>query len=239
MYIQNQSLQKVGKGASVSGNRDARPSRRTKRKGEIIMKAKNKILTALICVLGIIGTVTLSTAALKHTVTKGESMWKIAVKYEVGLDELRAANPNIKNASLIYPGDVLEIPSVNSQTVEFEKEVIRLVNKERKERGLSELKYNWQLSRVARFKSEDMSAKGYFSHQSPTYGSPFEMMKNFGISYRTAGENIAKGYTSPAAVVNGWMNSSGHRANILNSSFKEIGVGYCAEGRYWTQMFIA
>ena len=80
---------------------------------------------------------------------------------------------------------------------------------------------------------------GYFSHTSPTYGSPFEMMRSFGISYRSAGENIAKGQKSPAAVVNAWMNSSGHRANILNKSFTHIGVGYIADGSYWTQMFIS
>ena len=78
----------------------------------------------------------------------------------------------------------------------------------------------------------------YFSHTSPTYGSPFQMIKAFGLSYRTAGENIAKGYASPQAVVNGWMNSSGHRANILNVSYTQIGIGYVAQGNYWTQMFV-
>ena len=79
---------------------------------------------------------------------------------------------------------------------------------------------------------------GYFSHTSPTYGSPFDMMKSFGISYRAAGENIAKGQTTPAAVVNAWWNSEGHRQNMLNASFTQIGVGYVADGKYWTQMFI-
>ena len=78
----------------------------------------------------------------------------------------------------------------------------------------------------------------YFSHTSPTYGSPFQMMKAFGLSYRTAGENIAYGQRTPQEVVNAWMNSSGHRANILNSSYTQIGVGYVANGNYWTQMFI-
>ena len=84
-----------------------------------------------------------------------------------------------------------------------------------------------------------MKDKGYFSHTSPTYGSPFQMMKSFGISYKSAGENIARGYATPEAVVNGWMNSSGHRANILNKSFTHIGVGYVQSGNYWTQMFIS
>ena len=178
-------------------------------------------------------------AASTHTVSKGDTLWKIAVKYELGLSELKAANPQIKHYDLIYPGQVINLPERDSSGEAYEKEVIRLVNKERAKRGLGELTYDWQLSRVARYKSQDMSDNGYFSHNSPTYGSPFEMMKSFGISYRTAGENIAKGQASPAAVVNAWMNSQGHRANILNKSFKKIGVGYVEQGRYWTQMFIS
>ena len=85
---------------------------------------------------------------------------------------------------------------------------------------------------------QDMHDKGYFSHTSPTYGSPFDMMTSFGIRYLTAGENIAMGYRTPQSVVDGWMNSPGHRANILNASFTEIGVGYVESGSYWTQMFI-
>ena len=83
-----------------------------------------------------------------------------------------------------------------------------------------------------------MQTKGYFSHTSPTYGSPFEMMKKFGITYRYAGENIAYGQRTPQQVVDAWMNSSGHRANILNANFTQIGMGYVATGNYWTQMFI-
>ena len=120
-----------------------------------------------------------------------------------------------------------------------EAEVVRLVNIERQKAGLKPLKASAELSNVARLKSKDMADKNYFSHTSPTYGSPFDMMKQFGISYRTAGENIAKGYLNPASVMNGWMNSSGHRANILNSSFGTIGVGAYKVGNtiYWTQMF--
>lgn len=100
------------------------------------------------------------------------------------------------------------------------------------------MKANWELSRVARYKSQDMYDNRYFSHNSPIYGTPFQMMKNFGISYRSAAENIAKGQRTPQEVVNAWMNSSGHRANILNASYTQIGVGYVATGNYWTQMFI-
>ena len=95
---------------------------------------------------------------------------------------------------------------------------------------------------MARYKSQDMKDNGYFSHNSPTYGTPFQMIRNFGLSFRSAGENIAKGYATPQAVVNGWMNSSGHRANILGSQYTSMGVGYAvsASGKpYWVQVFLA
>ncbi len=177
-------------------------------------------------------------AATTHTVVKGDTMWKIAVRYEVGLSEIKKANPQIQTPDLIYPGQILNVPTTDDTVVSYEREVIRLVNEIRAENGLEALTYDWELSRVARYKSQDMKDNKYFSHTSPTYGSPFQMMKSFGIKYRSAGENIARGQATPEAVVNAWMNSAGHRANILNSSFTHIGVGYVADGRYWTQMFI-
>lgn len=131
-----------------------------------------------------------------------------------------------------------ESKNESSSVLEYEKEVVRLVNEIRASYGLNELKINEKLCSVAREKSKNMHDLGYFSHTSPTYGSPFDMMKKFGITYRSAGENIAMGYSTPKAVVDAWMNSEGHRANILNSSFTEIGVGYISSGNYWTQMFI-
>ncbi|OZU87728.1 hypothetical protein CIL03_15290 [Virgibacillus indicus] len=126
----------------------------------------------------------------------------------------------------------------NSQLSQFEQEVVELTNQERAKHGLSELKVDTNLSKVAREKSSDMAANNYFAHNSPTYGSPFDMMKQFGVSYKTAGENIAKGQRTPAEVVNAWMNSEGHRANILNGDFTHIGVGYVEQGNHWTQQFI-
>lgn len=177
-------------------------------------------------------------ASLSHTVVRGDTMWKIAAQYEVGTSEIIQANPQISNPNLIYPGQKLTVPLVDSAVSAYETEVIRLVNEIRQENGLKALTANWELSRVARYKSQDMKDRGYFAHNSPTYGTPFQMIKAFGLSFRTAGENIAKGYATPQAVVNGWMNSSGHRANILNASYTQIGVGYVAQGNYWTQMFI-
>ncbi len=177
-------------------------------------------------------------AAPTHTVEKGDTMWKIAVKYQVGMSELIAANPQIENPNLIYPDQILQIPVTDSTVTAYEQQVIDLVNEIRQNNGLQPLKANWELSRVARYKSQDMCDNRYFSHTSPVYGSPFQMIRNFGISYRRAAENIAKGQRTPQQVVDAWMNSSGHRANILNGSYTQIGVGYVANGNYWTQMFI-
>ncbi|KMJ59520.1 hypothetical protein AB685_01180 [Bacillus sp. LL01] len=121
---------------------------------------------------------------------------------------------------------------------ETEMKVIELTNAERRKNGLSDLKADASLSNVARDKSKDMQTNNYFSHTSPTHGSPFDMMRDYGISYNTAGENIAMGQRSPEEVVQAWMNSEGHRKNILNGEFTHIGVGYVEEGNYWTQMFI-
>ena len=119
-----------------------------------------------------------------------------------------------------------------------EKKAVELTNAERAKQGLAPLTLDPALSKVARAKSQDMKDKNYFDHNSPTYGSPFDMMKSFGISYTSAGENIAMGQKTPEEVVQAWMDSPGHRANIMNSSFTHIGVGYVASGNYWTQQFI-
>lgn len=132
------------------------------------------------------------------------------------------------------PGDNTNTSGLSA----YESQVVTLVNAERAKSGLAPLKANAELSKVARLKSQDMKDKNYFDHTSPTYGSPFDMMKKFGISYRTAGENIAYGQSSPEAVVKAWMNSEGHRKNIMNTAYTEIGVGYVSSGHYWTQMFI-
>lgn len=121
----------------------------------------------------------------------------------------------------------------------FEAQVIELTNEERTKNGLSALKASNPLSNVAQAKSNDMQQKNYFSHTSPTYGSPFDMMRDFGVNYSSAGENIAMGQQTPQQVVQAWMNSEGHRKNILNGTFTHIGVGYTENGSYWTQMFIS
>ena len=121
-----------------------------------------------------------------------------------------------------------------------EKEVFNLINQQRTNNGLSALKEDNEVQRVARIKEEDMVTNNYFSHTSPTYGSPFDMLKSFKISYKTAGENIAAN-SSNSGAVNAWMNSSGHKANILNSSFNYTGIGVVNSSKYgkiFVQMFI-
>lgn len=127
-----------------------------------------------------------------------------------------------------------------SQLTANEREVFDLINAKRVANGLSALKIDDELQNVARIKAQDMVDNNYFSHNSPVYGSPFNMIKSFGISYKTAGENIA-GNSSNSGAVNAWMNSAGHKANILNSSFNYTGIGVVTSPKYgkiYVQMFM-
>jgi uncharacterized YkwD family protein len=174
-------------------------------------------------------------------------MWSIARKNGIGLNELLKANPQITNSALIVTGQKINIPStsttpsVPSDIRSLETEVIRLVNVERSKVGRPALVENGEVSRIARIKSEDFIKNNYFSHNSPTYGTPFDMLRSFKIAYTAAAENIASGQRTAAEVMNSWMNSSGHRANILSSTYNQIGVGVARNNKgnlYWTQIFI-
>lgn len=148
---------------------------------------------------------------------------------------------NIPTASAAYAANGAAIYSSQAGTqysASVEQTVISLVNEIRAEHGLPSLAHNAQLTAAARRKCLDMANRDYFSHNSPTYGSPFQMMRSFGITYRSAGENIARGYSTAHAVVQAWMLSPGHRANILSKTYTQIGVGYTSEGHHWTQLFI-
>ncbi|MDD2518876.1 MAG: LysM peptidoglycan-binding domain-containing protein [Bacilli bacterium] len=197
-----------------------------------------------------------SNGTTTHTVVSGDNLWQIAKNYNVGLSDLMVANPQITNPSLILPGQTINIPS--SQTVPvtpsepstpgtsndlraLEAEVIRLVNVERNKVGRSPLTENNQVSNVARLKSQDFIDNNYFSHNSPTYGTPFNMLRSFGISFTAAAENIASGQRTAEEAMNSWMNSTGHRENILSPTYNQIGVGVARDNNgkiYWTQMFI-
>ena len=130
--------------------------------------------------------------------------------------------------------------NTTSQWNSDEIEVFNLINEQRAKEGLAALKMDNEVQRVARIKAQDMVNNNYFSHTSPTYGSPFDMLKSFKISYKSAGENIAGNSTNSGAV-NAWMNSSGHRANILNSSYNYTGIGVVSSSKYgklYVQIFI-
>lgn len=130
--------------------------------------------------------------------------------------------------------------SASNALTSDELETFNLINVQRTNNGLSPLKIDSELQRVARIKAQDLVDNNYFDHNSPTYGTPFNMMKNFGISYKTAGENIA-GNSSNSSAVTAWMNSPGHRANILNNSYNYTGLAVVSSPRYgkiFVQMFI-
>lgn len=124
-------------------------------------------------------------------------------------------------------------------TVE-EKEVLDLINEERKEYGLCELQAYSELQRVAKIKAEDIVSNNYFSHTSPTYGTPFDLLKQEGVMYKVAGENLAGNETGPKAV-NAWMNSQAHKSNILDSDYEYTGICVVESpiyGRVYVQLFM-
>ena len=148
---------------------------------------------------------------------------------------------NNNSDSTNKPDDNNNSGSTSESFSAYQKEVVDLVNIERAKAGLNPLTLDSSISNVATKKSQDMIDNNYFSHNSPTYGSPFDMLKKFGISYKTAGENIAMGQKTPKEVVNAWMNSEGHRKNIMNPNFSKIGVGVAQKSGgsiYWTQIFV-
>lgn len=167
--------------------------------------------------------------------------------YVVQTDKDYVGMASVKYIKAIYPGsnNTNNQNSQNNVTTSStlnadEKEVFNLINQQRTAAGLPALVIDEALQKVARVKAKDMVDKGYFSHTSPTYGSPFDMMKSFGVSYKTAGENIAGNSTNSGAV-DAWMNSPGHKANILNNNYNYTGIGVVSSQKYgkvYVQMFI-
>ncbi len=163
---------------------------------------------------------------------------------DVQAPELEGTTPEVQlpeadnSTEITNPSEDKEDVSTSTEVSAFEQEVFELTNAERVKAGLSPFTLDTELSKVARIKSQDMKDNNYFSHTSPTYGSPFDMMKAFGISYKSAAENIAQGQKTPEEVVQAWMNSQGHRENILNANYTHIGIGHVSDNNYWTQMFI-
>lgn len=200
------------------------------------------------------------------TVQHGDSIWHIAERYKIPFNKMLELNRHLHNPHLIFPKDKIEMPSnaehgtgastgthsskddiehgdneVEQSAPSTEAEaVLNLVNDERAKAGLKPLKMSEELRSIANLKAKDMADNNYFSHTSPTYGSPFQMLQDFGVHYSAAGENIAAGQKTPQEVMNAWLNSSGHRANILNANFDTLGVGVYYGGTYgvyWVQEF--
>ena len=158
----------------------------------------------------------------------------------IGAVSKKYVKPIYSNSGSNKNNNSSQSSSNNENMTNDEKEVFDLINKQRTNNGLKALKVDSEVQRVAKIKAQDMINNNYFSHNSPTYGSPFDMLKSFKVSYKTAGENIA-GNSSNSAAVAAWMNSSGHKANILNSSYNYTGVGVVSSPKYgkiYVQMFI-
>lgn len=161
---------------------------------------------------------------------EGDYVGAVSKKY------IKPIYPNSSNNTGGSSGTTNSTASMNSD----EKEVFDLINKQRTNNGLQALKIDNEVQKVARIKAQDMVDNNYFAHESPTYGTPFQMLKSFKISYKTVGENIAAN-SSNSGAVNAWMNSSGHKANILNSSYNYTGIGVVSSKKYgkmYVQMFI-
>jgi uncharacterized YkwD family protein len=210
----------------------------------VLMHFRKLALTGVIALGTIVGAGAVSAAP--YTVKWNDTMWLISKQNGVSLNNLIQANPQVTNPNNIWQGMVLNIPSngsgsgsgpVVSSNTSYANQVVALVNQERAKANLNPLTSNSALSGMALDKAKDMYNKHYFSHTSPTYGSPFDMMKTYGIRFTYAGENIAMGQKTPQDVMNAWMNSAGHRQNILSPNFTKIGTAYY--NGEWVQEFIA
>lgn len=140
-------------------------------------------------------------------------------------------------------GASAEVPTLcdgasDADAVAFAEEVLRLVNIERKKVGAVALTLQTQLTQAAQTHSIDMACNQIFSHTGSDGSTPFQRIARFGYVYASAAENVAAGYATPADVVKGWMASPGHKTNMLNKNFTQMGLGYVftSEGyfHYWT-----
>ena len=169
--------------------------------------------------------------------TDGDYIGAVSKKYIKAIYPSSSGSNGVSNqGSNTSGGNTIASNNMNQD----EQEIFNLINKQRTNNGLTPLKIDEEVQKVARIKAEDMVTNNYFSHQSPTYGSPFDMLKSFKISYKSAGENIAANSSNTGAV-NAWMNSSGHRANILSSNYNYTGIGVVSSPRYgkiYVQQFI-
>lgn len=137
------------------------------------------------------------------------------------------------------PASDVQPDAGNDPELDVLTQTLTRVNAEREQQGLQPLVLSAELCVVAYDKSSDMAQNGYFDHNSPTYGTPAEMLEAYGVQYRSSGENIAAGQQTVSEVMDAWMNSPGHRANILNASYTDMGIGVAYGGEYgiyWTMV---
>ena len=122
-----------------------------------------------------------------------------------------------------------------------EAELINLINRERAKSGAQPLDLNWEIARLARYKSEEMKRHGLFSHESLVYGSPAQQLTRFNVPHCIVGANIAMGYETSEEVLEAWLNSQNHHANLLNAEYTSAGVGLSIDDNgiyYWTLMLV-
>lgn len=165
-------------------------------------------------------------------------------------NHVAAQNTN-RNTAVGFVGCATGNENVSSSNLSFEQEVLNLVNIERKKRNLKPLALDENLSRAARYHAKDMAEDDYFNHNTfdrkngkltqVTGCTTFERARKFTTKYGSRAENISAGQTTPQEVMKTWMNSSGHRSNILNKNYTHIGIGYYKTSKsyqyYWTQCF--
>ena len=208
---------------------------------------KRTIIAVTLLTLTCLGgqTITTQAAAGGKVFSNGKG---IIVAYGSGcnvqsiLDKLGNCFPNVSLPEVDTPEvDAPEVDTPEEDTTgehAFIKEVVDLVNAERAKEGLSPLTIDTNVQAAAMVRAKE--CEQLFSHTRPDGSSFSTALKEQGVSYRSAGENIAWGQRSPEEVMNAWMNSSGHRANIMNPNFTTIGVGYYENANgtdYWCQLF--
>lgn len=199
------------------------------------------------------------TAAQTYTVQQGDFLSVIAQKFygdgsEASWRTIYEANKVVigSDPTQLQIGMILIIPPQGSGIVvpsSIVSQVLELVNQERSRKGLAPLKLNPQLTQSAQMHSQDMANHNFMGHNGSDGSSPFERMRHAGYQFLAASENVAAGYATPEAVMDGWMNEApdasghrGHRENILSPNYHEIGIGYAFQQatqyrHYWTQDF--